>query len=125
MAQQATQAHLFAPQPEAPEVPDDLPALIRRFARFLAALHGGAPDIPPVPGGAAPAWHYHVADATEILERLIDLLSRGALPVGVVSRRRQRYAAKALRALIKGDQPSANSAPPPALRGPINVARAP
>jgi len=120
------QAIPLAPHPEAPAIQDDLPAVIRRLARILAALHGAAPDAPPVAGTAAPAWHYHVHDAAEILERLAGLLSKGKFPVDVVSRRRQRTAAKTLRALMKSDQPSANSKQPlPAPRGPIDVTRAP
>jgi len=100
-----TQPALFAADLEPLPVSDDLPALIRRFARKLATLHGGDPDAPLIDDGDTPAWHYHIDDAHELLEGLIGLLARDTLPSDVVSRRRQRAAAKTLRALMKSDQP--------------------
>lgn len=96
----AQQAHLFAPQPEAPDYPADLPALVRRLARKLASLDGGDPDAPPVVSGGEPAWHYCIDNAAEILEYLTALLAGGQLLTEVVSRRRQASAARVLRDLL-------------------------
>ena len=95
-----TQAHLLAPRLEAPDYPADLPALVRRMARFPAALNGGDPDAPLPGGGDAPAWHYHIDAAAQGLEHLIAILAGGQLLADVVSRRRQTSAARVLRDLL-------------------------
>ena len=94
------QAVPFASHPAPPDYPADLAALVRLLARKLAGLDGGHPDVPPIAGGDVPAWHYHIAAAGEILEDLITLLAEGRLLADVVSRRRQRAAARVLRELL-------------------------